>query len=67
MALAARFQEVLLVTLGTTAGMMLANAPALAFGDRLLRLLPLRTLRLGAALLFALLGAWVIAEAAALS
>ncbi|MEX2631287.1 MAG: TMEM165/GDT1 family protein [Tistlia sp.] len=66
-ALAARFGSVVLVTLGTTLGMLLANLPALFLGHRLLRILPLRALRLGAALLFALLGLWILAEAAGLA
>lgn len=62
-ALAARFQTLWLVTAGTTLGMMLANLPALFLGQRLLAILPLRSLRLGAALLFALLGGWILWEA----
>ncbi|SMF02684.1 Putative Ca2+/H+ antiporter, TMEM165/GDT1 family [Tistlia consotensis] len=65
-ALAARFHSVLWVTAGTTIGMMLANAPALFLGNRLLRVLPVKTLRYGAALLFALLGLWILAEAGGL-
>lgn len=62
-ALAAQFRTLWLVTLGTTLGMMLANLPALFLGQRLLAVLPLRSLRIGAALLFALLGGWILYEA----
>lgn len=55
-ALAARFNDLWPVVLGTTAGMMLANAPAVWFGDRLAQRLPFRALRIGAAVLFAALG-----------
>jgi putative Ca2+/H+ antiporter (TMEM165/GDT1 family) len=55
-ALAARFEAPLAVTLGTTAGMMLANVPAVIFADRLLKILPLKLLRLAAAVIFAALG-----------
>ena len=55
-ALAARFEDPLAVTLGTTAGMMLANVPAVIFADRLLKILPLKLLRLAAAAIFAALG-----------
>lgn len=61
--LAARFQDVAAVTLGTTIGMMIANAPAVLLGERLSRALPLAPLRTGAALLFAAIGAWVIIAA----
>ncbi len=63
-ALGARFNEVLWVTLGTTLGMMLANVPAVWFGQALLRHVPLRTVRIAAALLFLVLGLWLIAETA---
>jgi putative Ca2+/H+ antiporter (TMEM165/GDT1 family) len=63
-ALGARFGEVALVTLGTTLGMMIANLPALFLGHRLLRVLPLRALRIGAAVLFGLLGLWILADVA---
>ncbi len=55
-ALAARFEAPVAVTLGTTAGMLLANAPAVIFADRLLRILPLKLLRISAAAIFAALG-----------
>ena len=55
-ALAARFEAPVAVTLGTTAGMMLANVPAVIFADRLLTILPLKLLRLAAAAIFAALG-----------
>jgi putative Ca2+/H+ antiporter (TMEM165/GDT1 family) len=55
-ALAARFQELLPVTLGTTAGLMLANVPVVLFGDAIARRLPLRIVRWIAAALFVALG-----------
>ncbi len=55
-ALAARFDSVVAVTMGTTAGMMLANAPAVIFADKLLRVLPMKLLRFVAAAIFAALG-----------
>lgn len=54
--LAAEHDSVLAVTAGTTLGMMLANVPAIAFGERLCRRLPLRPIRLAACALFAALG-----------
>ena len=55
-ALAARFQSLVLVTAGTTIGMMLANVPVVFFGDAIAKRLPLRILRSAAAILFLLLG-----------
>lgn len=55
-ALAARFDAPVAVALGTTAGMMLANVPAVIFADRLLQILPLKLLRHAAAAIFAALG-----------
>lgn len=59
-ALAARFEAVAMVTAGTTIGMMLANAPVVYLGDRLISRLPMGVVRIGAALLFAALGLWVL-------
>jgi putative Ca2+/H+ antiporter (TMEM165/GDT1 family) len=59
-ALAARFQDVALVTLGTTLGMMLANVPAVFLGEELVRRVPLKTVRIVAASLFAILGLWLL-------
>jgi putative Ca2+/H+ antiporter (TMEM165/GDT1 family) len=55
-ALAARFHDVAIVTAGTTLGMLLANVPAVLFGDVLARKIPLRIVRLCAAASFVLLG-----------
>ncbi|MDP2330730.1 MAG: TMEM165/GDT1 family protein [Reyranella sp.] len=55
-ALAARYNSLVLVTAGTTLGMMLANAPVVLFGDAIARRLPLRIVRAIAAILFAALG-----------
>jgi len=59
-ALAARFEAVLLVTLGTTLGMMIANAPVVLFGEAIARRLPLEAIRIAAALIFATLGTIVL-------
>ena len=58
--LAARFHSVALVTLGTTAGMMLANAPAVLMGEAVTRIAPLDLVRKAAAALFALIGLWIV-------
>jgi len=55
-ALAARYHALVAVVLGTTAGMMLANLPAVWIGEKLAQRLPLRALRIGAAILFVAMG-----------
>ena len=59
-ALAAQYQTWLAVMLGTTLGMMLANAPAVWLGERMAHRLPVRAIHLGAAALLAVLGAWTL-------
>ena len=61
-ALGARFGDLLAVTAGTTMGMMIANLPAVLFGEAPARRVPMRALQMGAALLFLLLGLWMIAD-----
>ncbi len=55
-ALAARFDSLFAVILGTTCGMMLANAPVVFLGDHIARRLPVRYIRWAAAGCFFLLG-----------
>jgi putative Ca2+/H+ antiporter (TMEM165/GDT1 family) len=55
MALAARFHTVLPVMLGTTLGMMIADVPAVYLGDVIAQRVPIRLLRIVAAVLFLLL------------
>jgi putative Ca2+/H+ antiporter (TMEM165/GDT1 family) len=61
--LAARFHDIAAVTAGTTLGMMAVNAPAVYFGKAAARFAPLHYVRIVAACLFALIGAWLIAVA----
>jgi len=55
-ALAAQYTSLTAVVLGTTFGMMVANVPAVLLGDRVTRLVPMRTVHLIAAGLFVILG-----------
>ena len=55
-ALAAHFNSLVLVTAGTTVGMLLVNVPVVLFGDAIAKRLPLRIVRIVAALLFVALG-----------
>ena len=61
--LAARFHQVAMVTVGTTLGMMLANAPAVLLGEAATRVAPLGVVRMVAAGIFALIGAWILLSA----
>jgi putative Ca2+/H+ antiporter (TMEM165/GDT1 family) len=55
-ALAARFHDLVTVTAGTTVGMMIANVPAVLFGDAISRRVSLKIVRACAAAAFAVLG-----------
>ena len=55
-ALAARYPDLLAVVAGTTLGMMAANVPVVLAGNFAAERLPLKALRIGAAVLFAILG-----------
>jgi putative Ca2+/H+ antiporter (TMEM165/GDT1 family) len=55
--LAARFDAWAPVVAGTTLGMMLANAPVVWFGDRIVRRVPIRVVHLVSAVIFLALGA----------
>jgi putative Ca2+/H+ antiporter (TMEM165/GDT1 family) len=61
--LAAQFQDITMVTIGTTAGMMLANVPAVLFGEVVTKIIPLKYVRVTAALIFAAIGLWVVVSA----
>ncbi|PKP83330.1 MAG: hypothetical protein CVT79_00525 [Alphaproteobacteria bacterium HGW-Alphaproteobacteria-18] len=63
-ALSARFNDLVMVTLGTTLGMMLANVPAVLLGQELIRRVPLKVVRIIAALLFLVIGLWLVAQTA---
>lgn len=60
-ALAARFDSLMTVVMGTTLGMILANAPVAFFGEALAKRLPVRAVHMIAALVFAALGVAVLA------
>jgi len=61
-ALGAQFQQVAMVTIGTTLGMLIANVPAVFLGHELLRRVPLGLVRMIAAGLFAVIGLWLLIE-----
>jgi putative Ca2+/H+ antiporter (TMEM165/GDT1 family) len=61
--LAARFHDIPLVALGTTMGMMIADAPAVFLGEAATRIAPLALVRWVSAAIFVILGAGVIIAA----
>lgn len=65
-ALGARFHDVVHVTMGTTIGMMLANVPAVFLGHELLKHVPLNVVRIIAALLFLVIGIWLLVQTSGL-
>jgi putative Ca2+/H+ antiporter (TMEM165/GDT1 family) len=64
MALAAAYSNLALVVAGTTAGMMLANAPVVFLGKAFAERLPLRAINYAASILFLALGVAFIVRAA---
>ena len=65
-ALAARFHSIVAVMSGTTLGMMLADVPAVFLGNALIKRVPMRAVRIVAALLFLAIGLWLLAQTAGL-
>ena len=59
-ALAAKYDNLVAVVAGTTLGMMLADVPAVLFGDRVSRKLPIRLIHGIAAAIFAIIGIGVL-------
>jgi putative Ca2+/H+ antiporter (TMEM165/GDT1 family) len=61
-ALGAQYANLVAVTLGTTLGMMIANVPAVLFGNALVERISLKTVRIVAAASFVAVGVWMLAE-----
>ena len=59
--LAARFNELVAVTAGTTLGMMIANVPAVLLGDKATKFVPIEWVHRIAAVVFAVIGVLVLA------
>ena len=59
-ALAAQFQSIVWVVMGTTLGMMIANVPVVFAGEALIRRVPLKVVRSIAALSFVALGIYAL-------
>lgn len=63
LALAAGYHDLLAVVAGTTAGMMLANLPAVFLGDALAGKLPIRSINYVASVIFIVIGAYFLFRA----
>lgn len=59
-ALGAQYHNVLIVSAGTTLGMMIANVPAVLLGNKITQLVPMKAMRMTAALIFAALGLFAL-------
>jgi putative Ca2+/H+ antiporter (TMEM165/GDT1 family) len=59
-ALAAKYSAFYSVVAGTTFGMMLADVPAVLLGDRVTKMVPVRVIRVVAAVVFLILGAMAL-------
>ncbi len=57
-ALGAQYTNLFAVIMGTTLGMMIANVPAVFFGDKVLTLVPMKYVRWAASALFVGFGVW---------
>jgi Ca2+/H+ antiporter, TMEM165/GDT1 family len=58
--LAARFNDLIAVTAGTTLGMMIANVPAVLLGDHVVKLVPVKWVHRIAAVVFAAIGVGIL-------
>jgi Ca2+/H+ antiporter, TMEM165/GDT1 family len=59
-ALGAKYTDIVMVSIGTTCGMMAANVPAVLIGEKLAERFPLSKMRFVAAVLFALFGLLIL-------
>lgn len=66
MALAAQFHDLVMVTIGTTLGMMIANVPVVLLGGYAAAKISLKPIRIAAAAVFIVLGIFVCLQAAGL-
>jgi len=62
-ALAAQYHTLIAVVMGTTLGMMIANVPAVILGERIANRIPVRTVHMVVAAIFAVLGVLTLAGA----
>ncbi|MBP9708952.1 MAG: TMEM165/GDT1 family protein [Oligoflexales bacterium] len=56
LALGAKFQQTLAVTIGSTLGMMIADGLAIVFSEKLTKFFPMKTIRIVSSFLFLIFG-----------
>jgi putative Ca2+/H+ antiporter (TMEM165/GDT1 family) len=56
LALAAKYDSLIAVVAGTTLGMMIVNVPTVLFADRAMKWIPVKVVRVAAAMIYAVLG-----------
>lgn len=59
-ALAAEYNTIIPVVSGSTLGLMIADVPAIFFGDRVMKFVPLKWVRITASVLFVGFGLWAL-------
>lgn len=59
-ALSAKYHDTLSVTIGTTLGMMAANAPAVFFGEKIKEYIPIKLIHIGASILYLIFGVLIL-------
>ena len=60
--LAAQYRDLTAVVLGSTVGLLLANVPVIFLGNWLMVRLPFKGIRLGACIMFCLLGIFTLIQ-----
>ena len=58
--LAAKYQSLLYVTIGTTIGMMVTDGLAVFFGDKMTKFIPMKWIHIGAAILYIIFGIGIL-------
>lgn len=61
--LAVNYNSVLMVVLGSTIGLLLANAPVIWLGEKLMQKIPIKAVHIAACVLFCLTGIWILLKA----
>ena len=58
--LAAKYHSIWLVSCGSVLGVLLANIPVIYLGDKIVKNLPVKTIRIAACVVFCVIGAWTV-------
>ncbi len=60
MALAAKYQDITMVTIGTTLGMLFADGLAVVFGEKVTKVVPMKWIHRGASIVYVVLGILIL-------